>query len=184
MKLAKNPNLKKMGGWGKKVWGVWGSGGLVVSDFFLTKTPNLIFFLEGYKLTKNPNLKKKTFFFHFWEVGGGGGGGGRKGWGEGEQMFQKALLLFKENNCVKLFWYTCINVEIMARSSSISDLTFKCDLDLQLFSLPKNVSNSTTTSQGEHLCKTILKSMHICRSDDPEKLLYVTLKCDLDLQPT
>ena len=49
----------------------------MVSDFFLTKTPNLIFFLEGYKLTKNPNLKKKTFFFHFWEVGGGGGGGGR-----------------------------------------------------------------------------------------------------------
>ena len=38
--------------------------------------------------------------------------------------------------------------------------------------------------KGEHLCKIILKSMHICRSYGPEKLIYVTLKCDLDLQPT
>ena len=47
-----------------------------------------------------------------------------------------------------------------------------------------NVSNGTSTLQGEHLCKIILKSMHIYRSYDPEKLIYVTFKCDLDLQPT
>ena len=29
-----------------------------------------------------------------------------------------------------------------------------------------------------------LKSMHICRSYGPEMLIYVTFKCDLDLQPT
>ena len=29
----------------------------------------------------------------------------------------------------------------------------------------------------------ILRPMHICRSYGPEKLIYVTLKCDLDLQP-
>ena len=39
-------------------------------------------------------------------------------------------------------------------------------------------------SQGEHLCKIILKTMHICRSYGPEMLIYVTFKCDLDLQPT
>ena len=38
--------------------------------------------------------------------GGGGGGGGRCGGGGGEhnvQMFQMALLLFKEYKCAKLF---------------------------------------------------------------------------------
>ena len=28
------------------------------------------------------------------------------------------------------------------------------------------------------------ESMHKCRSCGPEKLIYVTFKCDLDLQPT
>ena len=32
-----------------------------------------------------------------------------------EQMFQMALLLHKNNNCAKLFWNPCINVEVMAR---------------------------------------------------------------------
>ena len=37
---------------------------------------------------------------------------------------------------------------------------------------------------GHHLCKIILKSMHICISYGPERLNDVTFKCDLDLQPT
>ena len=32
-------------------------------------------------------------------------------------MFQMALLLPKENNCAKLFWNPCINVEVMARTN-------------------------------------------------------------------
>ena len=36
-----------------------------------------------------------------------------------EQMFQMALLLLKKNNCAKLFWNICINVEVMAWTSSI-----------------------------------------------------------------
>ena len=47
-----------------------------------------------------------------------------------------------------------------------------------------NVSNDTSTLQEEHLRKIILKSMHKCRSYGPEKLIYVTFKCDLDLQLT
>ena len=47
-----------------------------------------------------------------------------------------------------------------------------------------NVSNGTSTLQGEHLCKIILKFLHIYRSYGLEKLVYVTFKCDLDLQPT
>ena len=31
-----------------------------------------------------------------------------------EEMFQMALLIFKVNNCAKLFWNPCINVEVMA----------------------------------------------------------------------
>ena len=61
-------------------------------------------------------------------------------------------------------------------------LTFMCDLDLQPTQI--NVSNGTTTPQGEHLYKIILKSMHKCRSYGPDNLIYVTFKCDLDLQPT
>ena len=55
------------------VGGGWGGGRLVIS------------------LTKNPHL----YFFFF---------GGGSGWGlvnVSEQIFQMALLLFKENNCAK-----------------------------------------------------------------------------------
>ena len=44
--------------------------------------------------------------------------------------------------------------------------------------------NATTTPHGEHLYKIILKSMHKRRSYGPEKLIYVTFKCELDFQPT
>ena len=47
-----------------------------------------------------------------------------------------------------------------------------------------NVPNGTFFLQGEHLCNFFLKFMHIYRSYGPEKLIYVTFKCDLDLQPT
>ena len=50
------------------------------------------------------------------------------------------------------------------------------DLDLQ--PTQTNVSDGTTIPQGEHL------SMHKCRSYGPDKLIYETFKCDLDLQPT
>ena len=35
-----------------------------------------------------------------------------------EQMFRMALLL-KDNNCAKLFWNPCINIQVMAQTSSI-----------------------------------------------------------------
>ena len=44
--------------------------------------------------------------------------------------------------------------------------------------------NGTSTLQGKHMCKIILKFVHIHRSYGPEKLIYATFKCDLDLQPT
>ena len=56
------------------------------------------------------------------------------------------------------------------------------DLDLQ--PTQTNLSNGTTTPQGEHLCNINLKSMHKCTSHGPDKLIYVTFKCDLDLQLT
>ena len=59
----------------------------------------------------------------------------------------------------------------MARTSSVYDnfyhLTFKCDLDRQ--PTRTNVSNGTSTRQGELLCQTILKYMHKCRSYGPDK---------------
>ena len=38
-----------------------------------------------------------------------------------EQMFQMALLVVKANKSVKLFWNPCINVGVMARTSSFYD---------------------------------------------------------------
>ena len=48
-----------------------------------------------------------------------------------EKMFQMALLLLKGNNCAKLFWNLCINVQVVAQTSSIYD---HCDLYLTLWS--------------------------------------------------
>ena len=141
-----------------------------------------------------------------------------------KQMFWTALLLLEDNNYAKLFWNPCINVPVMAQTSSIYDhfdlyftpvtLTFKlrekmflmalllfkdnncaklflksmhkctsyspdklyiwpfwplfdpCDLDLP----EKNVSNGTSPPRRQQLCKIILKSMHKCTSYAPEKL--------------
>ena len=55
-----------------------------------------------------------------------------------------------------------------------------CDLDLGPTST--NVSNGTSTYDGEQLRKFILKSIQNCSSYDPDKNL--TFKCDLDLGPT
>ena len=38
-----------------------------------------------------------------------------------EKMFQMALLLLEDNNCAKLVKNACINVQVMARTSSIYD---------------------------------------------------------------
>ena len=53
-------------------------------------------------------------------------------------------------------------VKIMAWIMTFYHLTFMCDLDLQPTQI--NVSNGTTTPQGERLYKIILKSMHKCGS--------------------
>ena len=92
-----------------------------------------------------------------------------------EQMFQMALLLLKKYYA-KIFWNPCINVEVMARTSSIMTIlsfVLKCDLNLQ--PTWRNVSNGTTTPQREQLCQIILKSMHKCGSYGLDKLNL----CDL-----
>ena len=56
-------------------------------------------------------------------------------------------------------------------------LSFMCDLDFQ--PTQTNVSNDTTTPQGEHLCKIILKTMHKCWRYGPDKFNlwpYTTIK--------
>ena len=61
-------------------------------------------------------------------------------------------------------------------------LTFKCDLDLPHTWI--NVSNGTATPQGEQLCQIILKSMHTTVGVMAgTSAIYVTFKCDIDLQP-
>ena len=96
--------------------------------------------------------------------------------------------MFQMNNCAKLFWNPCINVQVMGKKSSIYDnfITWPSSVTLTYLT---NVSNCTSTPQGEQLCQISLKSMHKYRSYGPDKLnlwpfYQVTYKCDLDLQPT
>ena len=64
---------------------VGGGGGVVVSDFFVTQNQIFILGVGGvffYKLTRNLNLTKKSYFLFFsFFLGGGGGGGTGKGRG-------------------------------------------------------------------------------------------------------
>ena len=73
-----------------------------------------------------------------------------------EQMFQMALLLFKENTCKIILKsvHTCRSYG----PEKLIYVTFKCDLDRQ--PTLKNVSNGTSPPQGQQLCQIILKSMH------------------------
>ena len=71
----------------------------------------------------------------------------------------------------------------MARTSSIiTILTFfdPCDLDLQP---TLNVSNDTSPSRGQQLCKIILKSMHKCTSYGRTSSIHVYDHFDLYSTP-
>ena len=89
-----------------------------------------------------------------------------------EKMFQMALLLLQGNNCAKLFWNRCINVQVMLGTSSINVFDH---FDLYLtpvtltFNLTKNVSNGISPPQGQQLCQIVVKSMHYCKNYGPDK---------------
>ena len=89
-----------------------------------------------------------------------------------KQMFKMALLLLKENTCAKLFWNPCINVQVMARTSSINDHFIIWPSSVTLtFNLPKQMFQMELLLLKENICaKIILKSMHKCTSYGPDKL--------------
>ena len=98
-----------------------------------------------------------------------------------EQRFQKALLLLDDNNCAKLFWNLCKNIQVMAQTNldrhmhntrthihRTEFVTTILSFDLQVWPWPLTYLNNcfrwTATPQGEQLCQIIVKSMHNCRS--------------------
>ena len=57
-----------------------------------------------------------------------------------KKRFQVALLLLRENTCAKLLWNPCINVEVMARTSSSCDHAIIWPSSVTLtFNLPKQM---------------------------------------------
>ena len=89
-----------------------------------------------------------------------------------EQMFQMALLLLKDNNnCAKLYWNPCINVQFMAQMSSIYDHFIIWPSGVTLtFNLPEQMFQMALLIK-QQLCQIVLKSMHLCASyglDKPE----------------
>ena len=76
----------------------------------------------------------------------------------------------QDDNYAKLLYNPCINVEVISQQAQLWPfyyMTIKCDLDLQPTST--NVSNGNSTPQ-EQLCQIILKFVHKCRSNGPDKL--------------
>ena len=101
------------------------------------------------------------------------------------------LLLLKENNCAKLFWTPCINVEAMAQTSSISDHFIIWPSSVTLtFNLPEQMFETALLLLKENNCAKLFSNiMHKCRSYCPEKLSWwpfhhLIFKSDLDLQHT
>ena len=105
-------------------------------------------------------LQRIQFFYIFFFRGGGGGGGGG---GKGRMYFSINWQERNPNLTKNLFFF--VGGGGVKRGWG-------------------GTSNGTSTLQRGHQCKIILKSMHKCRSNGSEKLIYVTFKCDLDLQPT
>ena len=92
--------------------------------------------------------------------------------------------MFQMNNCTKLFWNRCTNVEVMAQTSSIYDhfiiwtpsKTLNFNLPEQMFQM-----NNCVKLFWNPCIKFISYSL------DKLKLWpfsHLTFKCDLDLQPT
>ena len=89
-----------------------------------------------------------------------------------KQMFWTALLRLKDNNCAKLFWNPCINVQVMAQTSSIYDHFYLYLTPMTLtFNLREKMFQMALLLLKENNCaKLFLKSMHKCTSYGPEKL--------------
>ena len=113
-----------------------------------------------------------------------------------KQMFQMALLILKENTWVKLFWNPCINIEVMARTSSIYDhfiiwpssvtcwasklflIFMNQKFQFMIFTQandhfifwPSSMTLTFNLPEQMFLCQIILKSTHKCTSYGSDKL--------------
>ena len=89
-----------------------------------------------------------------------------------EKMFQMALLL-EGNNCAKLFWNQCINVQVIARTSSIYDHFDICLTPVTLtFNLPEKTFKWHFSFSRATTVQFFLKSMHKCTSYGPTSSIY------------
>ena len=95
-----------------------------------------------------------------------------------------AFLLVEDNNCAKLFWNPCTNVQVMLRTSSIH-VYDHFDLYLTPMTLTFNLREkmfqmALLLVEDINCAKIILKSIHKCTSYGPDKLniwpfwLYLT----------
>ena len=72
-----------------------------------------------------------------------------------EKSFKWHLSSSRTTTVQNYFWNPCINVQVMARPSSIYDHfdLYLTPVTLTFFNLPKNVSNGTSPPRGQQLCK-------------------------------
>ena len=101
------------------------------------------------------------------------------------------IFLLDDSNCAKLFWNPCINVQVMALTSSIYN-----HFDLYLTPVPLTFNlHEKMFQRAFYLLKDntwailFLKFIHKCTCHGPDKLniwpFWLLFEpCDLDLQPT
>ena len=105
---------------------------------------------------------------------------------------QIPLLNFKDNNCATLFWNPCINVQLVARTSSVYDNFIIWPSSVTLtFNLPEQMFQMALLLLKDNNCAKWFWNpglfMHKCISYSPDKLnlwpfYHLTFKCDLYLQ--
>ena len=105
----------------------------------------------------------------------------------------RELQLLKKNNCATLFLNLCINIEVMAQTSSKYDyfIIWPSSVTLTL-NLPEQMLRFALLRVRENKCAELFWNpiwMHKCRSYVPNKLnllplYHLTIKCDLQLTRT
>ena len=97
-----------------------------------------------------------------------------------------ALLLLEKNNYARLFWNPCINVEVIAQISSIycHFIIWPSSVTLT-FNLPEHMFQMALLLLKKNNCAKLFWNLCINVGFMAEtSSIYVTFKCDIDLQPT
>ena len=114
-----------------------------------------------------------------------------------DQMIQLALLLLKMNNCAILFWNPCINIQVIARTSSsydlffsfwLSSVTLTFNLPEEMFQMALLILRKTTVPNYFEILTQMYKLRpyksgwsHACTTCTHQTEVVTTMSCSLQV---